>query len=75
MKGLIKMIKFGDWLSAFKGVDRPIGDLANDMISENDIDVFNAVNSVQELPHFQSQKVQTVAIQAFNYYLVDVSEQ
>lgn len=69
------MIKFGDWLSAFKDVDRPIGDLANDMLSENDTDLFNRVNSVEELPFFSSQTVHTVAINAFNYYLVDVSEQ
>lgn len=69
------MIKFGDWLSAFKGVDRPIGDLANDMLSENDTDLFNQVNSVEELPFFSSQTVHNVAINAFNYYLVDVSGQ
>lgn len=69
------MIKFGDWLAEFKGIDRPIGDLANDMISENDIDIFNKVTSVDELPSNLSGRVLTVAIQAFEYYLIDTSVQ
>ena len=69
------MLKFGDWLSTFKDVDRPIGDLANDMISQNDIDTFNKVTSVEDLPSFLPHTARNVAIQAFNYYLVDALEQ
>ena len=69
------MIKFGDWLAEFKDVDRPIGDLANNMINENAIDTFNKVTSVEELPFNLTGEVLTVAIQAFEYYLIDTSVQ
>lgn len=69
------MIKFGDWLAEFKNVDRPIGDLANDMITENAIETFNKVTSVDELPSNLTGEVLNVAIQAFEYYLIDTSVQ
>ncbi|ARN63748.1 hypothetical protein BMS97_05980 [Leuconostoc mesenteroides subsp. mesenteroides] len=69
------MIKFGDWLAEFKDVDRPIGDLANNMINENAIDTFNKVTSVEELPFNLTGEVLTIAIQAFEYYLIDTSVQ
>lgn len=69
------MLKFGDWLSEFKDVDRPIGDLANDMISQNDVDTFNKVTSVEDLPSHLSNTARVVAAQAFNYYLIDALEQ
>lgn len=68
------MMKFGDWLSEFKDVDRPIGDLANDMIATNDVGVFNRITTVKELPSILSGEPLTIAIEAFNYYLVDTSE-
>jgi hypothetical protein len=45
------------------------------MISENAIDTFNKVTSVDELPSNLTGEVLTVAIQAFEYYLIDTSVQ
>lgn len=67
-------IKFGDWLRDFKDVDRPIGDLATDMIRADDVEKFNNFTKVEDIPKELDYKVYVVAVETFNYYLVDSVE-
>lgn len=67
----IIILKFGEWLSHFKAVDLPIGDLAKDMISRGDIKAFNKVTTSNQLDSLISDShVLEISRQAFNYYLV-----
>ena len=47
----MEKIKFGDWLEKFKDVDRPIGDLAKDMLRADDVEKFNRFKTVEDIPH------------------------
>lgn len=67
-------IKFGDWLKAFKDVDRPIGDLATDMLRANDVERFNNFSKVEDIPKEWVYEIYVVAVETFNYYLVDSVE-
>ncbi|MCS8595300.1 hypothetical protein [Leuconostoc citreum] len=67
----MEKIKFGDWLEKFKDVDRPIGDLAKDMLRADDVEKFNRFKTVEDIPHELPYKVYEVAVEVFEYYLVD----
>lgn len=64
-------VKFGDWLTEFKDVDRPIGDLAQDMLRADDLERFNRFERVEDIPYGWNYRVYEVAVEVFEYYLVD----
>ncbi|WP_273721368.1 hypothetical protein [Leuconostoc mesenteroides] len=64
-------VKFGNWLKEFKSVDRPIGDLAKEMLRADDVEKFNRFKTVEDIPHELPYKVYEVAVEVFEYYLVD----
>lgn len=68
-------MKFGTWLTYFKDVDLPIGDLAKDMISANDLEKFNSITSIDNIPFSLSGPALETIINAFNYYSAEFSEQ
>ncbi|WP_349533684.1 hypothetical protein [Leuconostoc citreum] len=67
----MEKIKFGDWLEKFKDVDRPIGDLAKDMLKTDDVGKFNNFSNIADIPRKWQFRVYDVAVEAFEYYLVD----
>lgn len=68
---MMNEVKFGNWLKEFKSVDRPIGDLAKDMLRADDVEKFNRFKTVEDIPHELPYKVYEVAVEVFEYYLVD----
>lgn len=68
---MMNEVKFGNWLKEFKSVDRPIGNLAKDMLRADDVEKFNRFKTVEDIPHELPYKVYEVAVEVFEYYLVD----
>ncbi|MGO2708828.1 MAG: hypothetical protein ACTIAH_06700 [Leuconostoc mesenteroides] len=68
---MMNEVKFGNWLKEFKSVDRPIGNLAKDMLRADDVEKFNRFKTVEDIPHELPYKVYEVAVEVFEYYLID----
>lgn len=67
---------FKSWISNFKGVDLPIGDLAEDILADDDFPEYDSFTDIYD--HIRGRRGNTPALDTFvtvwNFYLASNTE-